>query len=203
MSAACFPYSRMSLPYLLTLLTPSHPLPHFPGFLLLWAGRNHWLKITSASLQFGHKFLYSHPSHSFYSLSEPRSEHNLSWPGLCPEFKALFLHLPRCVSIIAPGFYIAMFNSPLSTLYGLSIFLYLKKKIDFIQGCWFFLSSTCELVPDFWHFLKNLHLIGLTNSQRFILYLIIALKIKYLQPLNLWLWPIYLPLFWSPALSFL
>lgn len=148
-SMACFPFPRMAVPYLLAPLTPSHSLLHTPGFLLLCTVRNLWLRITSASLQFGNKFLYSHPSLSFCSLSEPLSEHNLSWPGLCPELKILFLYLPRCGVIISPDFYIAVFNSPPSALYGLPISVYFLKNTHWshswnewnLGGC-FLLSRT-------------------------------------------------------------
>lgn len=122
---------------LLVLLT-SHPLLHTPQFLLLRAFRNPLLRMTSAALQFGHKFLYSHPSLSFCSSSEVHNPFqsiiSLDLDTVL-NLKVLFLHMPRYVSIIIPDFPLAMFYSSPLTLYGLPICLYFeKKKIDFILG---------------------------------------------------------------------
>ena len=62
---------RTAATRVLALLIVSHLLLHTPRSLLLWEVRNSSvLRITSASLQFGHRSLYSHPSLSLCSLSE-------------------------------------------------------------------------------------------------------------------------------------
>lgn len=92
----------------------------------------------------------------------------------------------------SPDSPIIVFCSPSSSLYGLSVCLYFKKKKSFL-GILYLLSGTSEV--SVWILIfPDLHLlIWLILNLRFFIYLTTDLKIKYLEFLNPWVSPAYLP----------